>query len=168
MRYGNLRKYIQKQANSLDDGIKGRWVQNAIMAVAHLHHHGIIHADISPRNFLVADDLTIKLCDFGGSGIGELQSLVAEECYQSPGPRRTVETDLFALGCLVYEFAAGSPPYADIEWEEIGRRYKRREFPSLDHALYRDIIRKCWTFQYTKADQTLRDLEQQEKPRTDS
>ncbi|KAL4934734.1 kinase-like domain-containing protein [Aspergillus oleicola] len=109
-RLGNLRDYLQH--NEIDNNIRDRWVRNAIDSIAVIHAYGVIHADISPRNFLVADDLSIKLCDFAGSAIGDLPPLVEEEDrYRiSPLSPRNFKTDLFALGCLVYEISTGIRP----------------------------------------------------------
>lgn len=30
-----------------------------------LHRHGVVHADLKPENFLVADDGSLRVCDFG-------------------------------------------------------------------------------------------------------
>lgn len=89
---GNLREYLQH--NQIDNHIRDRWIGNAINAVTFIHTHGVIHADISPRNFLVADDLSIQLCDFAGSAIGDLRPLVEEEDrYRiSPLSPRTFQT----------------------------------------------------------------------------
>lgn len=65
---GNVRQYLQKHSNS--------WTMDHIITI---HTYGIIHSDISARNFFVDDDLSIKLCNFAGSRINDLESLVGEE-----------------------------------------------------------------------------------------
>ncbi|RHZ73336.1 hypothetical protein CDV55_107626 [Aspergillus turcosus] len=152
-RLGNLRDYLQH--NEIDNLIRDQWIGNAIDAISLIHSCGVIHADISPRNFLVADDLSIKLCDFAGSAIGDLQPLVEEEDrYRiSPWSPRTFKTDLFALGCLIYEISTGMRPYNEIEdTEEVGKLYNAQVFPKLDGLKYEKIIYKCWTSQYTSVD----------------
>lgn len=164
MRLGNLRDYLQKHNHHLDSHLRDHWIENAVNAISIIHAHGVIHADISPRNFLVADDLSIKLCDFAGSAIGDLDALVEEEDrYRiSPWSARTVKTDLFALGCLIFEISTGVRPYdeiADDRSEEIQRRYAEQIFPDLDGLRYRDVIYKCWTSQYTSVDMLIYDIE---------
>ncbi|EEP81112.1 predicted protein [Uncinocarpus reesii 1704] len=149
-RLGNLREYIQHN-EIIDSHIRDQWVENAIDAIALIHAHDVTHADISPRNFLVADDLSIKLCDFAGSAMGDLQPLVEEEdrYRMAPLSPRNFKTDLFALGCLIYEISTGSRPYDKIDdTEEVEKLYKARMFPKLDDVKYRNIIYKCWTCQY--------------------
>lgn len=70
MQHGNLRDFCQ--SNRIPDEIKDKWIKAAVVEIAHIHSFGVIHADISPRNFLVTDDFAIKLCDFGGSGFKDL------------------------------------------------------------------------------------------------
>ncbi|PYI37004.1 kinase-like protein [Aspergillus indologenus CBS 114.80] len=151
-RLGNLRDYLQH--NRIDNQLRDRWIGNAIDAVNWIHTYGVVHADISPRNFLVADDLSIKLCDFAGSAIRDLRPLIEEEDrYRlSPLTPRTCKTDLFALGCLIYEISTGRRPYEEIEdTEEVEKLYHARQFPNLDGLKYQSIIYKCWTSQYTDA-----------------
>ena len=153
-RLGNLRDYL-KNNQETSTNIRDQWIKNAIDAIAFIHAHGVIHADISPRNFLVAEDLSLKLCDFAGSVIGDLKPLVEEEDrYRiSPWSLRTFKTDLFALGCLIYEISAGVRPYDEIDdVEEIQRLYAAHVFPALDGLSYRDIIYKCWTSQYASVE----------------
>ncbi|RAH67132.1 protein kinase family protein [Aspergillus aculeatinus CBS 121060] len=164
MRHGNLRDYIRKNHAHVDNATKDTWIQNAVRALQFIHSHSVIHGDISARNFLVADDLSLKLCDFAGSGIGDMPPLVTEEDrYRlSPESPRSIQTDLFALGCLIFEIVAGYRPYEEIgddDWETIAQNYSRGIFPPVEGIRYGDIIHQCWTSRYTKADQVLADIE---------
>ncbi|GJP87269.1 hypothetical protein AnigIFM60653_001136 [Aspergillus niger] len=167
MRNGNLRDYIRKSHAQLDDRTKETWVRNAVSAIEFIHHHSIIHGDISARNFLVADDLSIKLCDFAGSGIGNMPPVIAEEdrYRKSPESPRSFRTDLFALGCLIFEIMVGARPYEEIsdeDWEVIAENYEHGIFPHTESLKYGDIIYKCWTSQYTAANELLPDIESAE------
>ena len=127
-----------------------------------VHTHGVIHADISPRNLLLAEDLSIRLCDFAGSIIGDQKVLVGEEdrYNASPWTPRIVQTDLFALGSLIYEISAGRRPYDEIpDDEEVQRRYAAQIFPCLDGFKYRQIISKYWSTRYASIEQLRRDLD---------
>lgn len=163
MRLGNLRDYLQSHNNQLDSHIRDQWIINATSAVAVVHCHDVVHADISARNFLVADDLSIKLCDFSGSGIGELEPFMEEEdrYRMSPYSVRSTKTDIFALGCLIFEVSTGLRPYDEIDdahYEEIENRYTAQVFPCLNGLRYRNIIHKCWTSQYASVDQLIQDI----------
>lgn len=157
-RLGNVRDYLQ--THSLDDRTRDRWIGNAIDAIITIHAYGIVHSDISARKLLVADDFSIKLCDFAGSSINDLKSLVAEEtAYHSlPSSPRTFKTDLFALGSLIYEISTGIRLFADIEDDEIERKYAAQEFPSLRDVFCEGVISKCWRSQYSCANMLKRDV----------
>ena len=89
--HGNLRGFCQSNCIPDEAETKDKWIKSAVTAIAHTHSFGIIHADISPRNFLVTDDLTIKLCDFGGSGFKDLAPISEEEDHYRifPGQQRS-------------------------------------------------------------------------------
>jgi serine/threonine protein kinase len=163
-RLGNLRDYLLKSNGDIPSQLRDQWINNAVDAIAVVHTHGVVHADISPRNFLVADDLSIKLCDFAGSVIGDRGALVEEEDRYNASPRtpRCVQTDLFALGSLIYEISTGLRPYDEIpdsDDEEVQKRYAAQIFPCLDGFKYREIISKCWSFRYASIGQLRSDLD---------
>jgi serine/threonine protein kinase len=116
MRLGTLREYLQTHNREIQSHIREQWIAMAISAVSLVHSFGIVHADISTRNFLVADDLSIKLCNFSGSAVGESDSLVEEEdrYRMAPDSPRSKVTDIFALRCLMYEITTGHRPYEEI------------------------------------------------------
>ena len=149
---GNLRDCLQNH-DQLAGLLRDRWISNAVNAVAVVHSHEIVHADITTRNFLVADDLSIKLCDFSGSAIRDLEPFVEEEdrYRMSPYSPRSFRTDIFALGCLIFEISTGLRPYDEIDdrdYKEIERLYAAQVFPLTDGLKYHTVIRKCWTSQY--------------------
>ncbi|PYH40118.1 kinase-like protein [Aspergillus saccharolyticus JOP 1030-1] len=137
MQHGNLREYIRRNPTQLNDQVRGSWVRNSVSAVAFIHEHSVIHGEMSARNFLVADDLSLKLCDFVGSEIGsDKPPLITEEdrYRKSPNLPRSVQTDLFALGCLMYEIMVGKRPYKEDDhedWENIAEKYERGVFSCL-------------------------------------
>ena len=162
LQQGNLREYLELHNKEINIKTRDQWVEMAISAISLIHGLGIIHADISARNFLVTDDLSIKLCDFSGSSIGDQPALVGEEDRYHMAfdlPRSTV-TDLFALGCLIYEIATGVRPYNEIpdaEIERVEHLYSIGQYSCLEGNPYKDIIYNCWTCRYTDVEQLQRD-----------
>gem|GEM_PF-4526970 len=90
-------------------------------ALAHAHARGIIHRDIKPDNVLLAADGTVKLTDFGlaldldASHVSDEAGIVGTLAYMAPeiiqGATPGPQSDLYALGVLLYELLSGEQPF---------------------------------------------------------
>jgi serine/threonine-protein kinase len=93
-------------------------------ALSYSHERGFIHRDIKPENILLAHGHA-RVADFGiaraisvagGSGLTETGLAIGTPCYMSP-EQATADTqvdgrtDVYALGCVLYEMMAGEPPF---------------------------------------------------------
>ncbi|MEU6393984.1 serine/threonine-protein kinase [Streptomyces sp. NPDC046939] len=97
-------------------------------ALAYTHEQGIVHRDLKPANIVRLADGTLKICDFGiarlGADIGFTARLTGTGIamgtphYMSPeqigGAHVDQRSDLYSLGCVLYEIATGAPPF-DLE-----------------------------------------------------
>ena len=100
-------------------------------ALAYTHRQGIVHRDLKPANIMRLGDGGVKICDFGiarlGADIGFTSRLTGTGIamgtphYMSPeqisGGEVDHRSDLYSLGCVLYEIATGAPPFdLDDPW----------------------------------------------------
>lgn len=90
-------------------------------ALDHAHQHGIIHRDLKPENVIITSSQTIKLADFGlahdvgHSRLTQEGTLVGTIAFLAPelilGQPASPQSDLYALGMMLYDLAAGQLPF---------------------------------------------------------
>jgi serine/threonine-protein kinase len=87
-------------------------------ALAYAHERGVVHRDIKPANIMVEADDHVKVTDFGIAKIADSAehptvtgSLLGTPSYMSPEQARggaiDGRSDLFSLGCVLYELVSG-------------------------------------------------------------
>lgn len=107
------------QPDSLDDTL--HISRQICLALEHAHAHGIIHRDLKPDNVVRTSEGTAKLMDFGLARTADAPHLTEEGAimgtfaYMAPeliqGQSATVQSDLYALGIMLYEWLTGRPPF---------------------------------------------------------
>jgi len=116
----DLRRTLQRGARA-DLATTGRVGLKVLEALTYAHGFGVIHRDIKPANILFTASAEIKVTDFGISraltSSSTLSSvLVGTPCYMSPeqclGNRIDTRSDLFSLGCVLYEMLSGEQAFA--------------------------------------------------------
>jgi len=113
-------------------------------ALDHSHRHGIIHRDIKPENILLEDGQAL-VADFG---IARAVTAIGEEkltstgvslgtpTYMSPeqgmaDPNLDGRSDIYALGCVLYEMLVGQPPFTGRTTQALIARHSLDQVPSL-------------------------------------
>ncbi|HEY2846637.1 MAG TPA: serine/threonine-protein kinase, partial [Pyrinomonadaceae bacterium] len=96
-------------------------------AVGYMHANGIVHRDIKSQNIKIAANGTVKLLDFGiakqetSHGLTQTGGVIGTPTYLSPeqlrGGKASPQTDIWALGVLLYEMLTGRLPF---EGDSIG------------------------------------------------
>jgi hypothetical protein len=111
------------RAGQLSDAQAVEAAGQILEGLAHAHGRGIVHRDVKPTNVLLADDegISVRLLDFGLAQFDEAETLTAVGdvpgtlAYISPerlrGEEATPESDVWAVGILLWEALAGKHPF---------------------------------------------------------
>jgi len=137
-------------------------------ALAHAHRTGIVHRDVKPSNLLLEDrdEIAVRLLDFGLAQFDGADTLTAVGdvpgtlAYIAPerlaGAEATAESDVWAVGVLLWEALAGRHPFWGVPLQEVARAIEagapplvseRRDLPrrllaAIDGALASDPERR--------------------------
>jgi serine/threonine-protein kinase len=107
----------------------------------HAHTRGISHRDIKPENVMLADRHA-RVADFGiaravssaGTGLTETGLALGTPHYMSPevaaGEPADARSDVYQLGCLLYEMLVGEPPYVGPTAQAILAKHVTHAVPS--------------------------------------
>ena len=179
---GDLRDAIwavrqKAPGTTLPRDLQLKYALDIARGVAYMHANGIVHCDLKPDNVLLCKG-TAVLCDFGlvlafnttltgrtliGGAVGTLPYM-APENYEShyllPDGKMSVPnpwyqkppSDVYSLGCILYELATGKLPFEDEKWNMImliNRVVNHDVRPSFDGAKEVDeklklLIQSCW------------------------
>ena len=90
-------------------------------ALAVAHAHGVIHRDVKPANIMVTRNGQVKVTDFGiarmtsNETVAQTAAVLGTASYLSPeqaqGGPIDQRSDLYSLGCVLYEMLTGRPPF---------------------------------------------------------
>lgn len=110
-------------------------------AVSEAHSRGIIHRDIKPQNVIVKADGSVKILDFGiATAKGSMQLTQANNVmgsvhYLAPelakGEPASPQSDIYALGIVLYEMLAGDVPFKADQAVQIALKHMREPMPDV-------------------------------------
>lgn len=151
-------------------------------ALEHAHKAGIIHRDIKPSNLVITIDESgnecLKVVDFGlakvlsGADITHTSAVVGSAYYMSPGRWESrvsdTQSDIYALGCSLFEVLAGRPPFVADSYLEVMTKHRDDVAPRMSSVNpgadipehLENIVACCLRKENSQRYQTVADLRQ--------
>ncbi|MHC4493394.1 MAG: protein kinase domain-containing protein [Planctomycetota bacterium] len=142
----SLRQRMKREKQlALNDAIT--IAREVASALGSAHAHGIVHRDIKPENVLLQEGQAV-VADFGiakaisaagGEGLTETGFIVGTPGYMSPEQAAgdhdlDGRSDLYALGCVLYEMLTGEPVFTGVTARAILARHMQERIPSVQIA----------------------------------
>ena len=140
------------RTNGLSDEEAVEVAAQVLDALAHAHRTGIVHRDVKPSNLLLEerDEIAVRLLDFGLAQFDGADTLTAVGdvpgtlAYIAPerlaGNEATPESDVWAVGVLLWEALAGRHPFWGVPLQEVARAIEAGAPPLV--AERRDLPRR--------------------------
>jgi TolB-like protein len=138
----SLRKRLDREQQlPLHDAV--RIVRESAEGLAYAHERGVVHRDIKPENILlqnghalVADFGIARAMDAAGEKLTQTGMAVGTPHYMSPEQSLGADhadgrSDIYSLGCVLYELLAGQPPFDGPNSRAIMARHAMEQVPSL-------------------------------------
>ena len=136
----DLKKYIQDHA-PLSNNEVVRIMEEVLSAMTLAHQQGIVHRDLKPQNILLTKDGTVKVTDFGiavafaETSLTQTNSMLGSVHYLSPeqarGSKATVQSDIYAMGIMLFEMLTGHIPYDGDSAVNIALQHFQKPLPSI-------------------------------------
>ena len=142
MRGGSLRDLMEREG-ILDTDVTSRVLEQVGSALTFAHRNGVIHRDVKADNILLDEDSNAYLSDFGiakelgGEALDGEGALVGTPAYLAPeqirGDEAGPQSDVYALGIMLYEMLSGSRPFADETLATLVYKHLNEPLPMIDH-----------------------------------
>jgi serine/threonine protein kinase len=137
---GSLDDKLERDG-TLDLGLTVKVCREVASGLDALHAAQLFHRDVKPANILLDETLTAYITDFGlakdtqGSLLTRPGQTLGSVDYMAPEQIRSGEitgaTDVYALGCVLFECLAGQPPFADRQGMRVLWAHLQDEPPDL-------------------------------------
>ena len=134
----DLKDYV-RQRGALHPIEAVRIMMQIVSAIAAAHQNRIIHRDIKPQNILIDREGNVKITDFGiavalsDTSLTQTNTLLGSVHYLSPeqarGGMATIQTDIYALGIVLYELLTGKVPFDGESAVSIALKHFQEPLP---------------------------------------
>jgi serine/threonine protein kinase len=114
-------------------------IADACEALNFSHQNGIIHRDVKPANIMISKTGAVKVMDFGiaraladtGNRLTRTSAVIGTAQYLSPeqasGDNVDARSDVYSLGCVLYEMLTGKPPFTGDSPVSVAYQHVRKD-----------------------------------------
>jgi serine/threonine protein kinase len=147
VRGGTLRERIDEMRRArkqFDLNTISSYISQIADALTYAHSLGVVHRDVKPANLLFHSDGRLLLSDFGIVRLSAMPALTAVGNFlgtaeyaspeQASGSQLDARTDIYALGCILFELLTGSVPFSGSNPFAILSKHISDPVPSLKHS----------------------------------
>ncbi|WP_131103172.1 Stk1 family PASTA domain-containing Ser/Thr kinase [Ornithinimicrobium sufpigmenti] len=175
---GKTLREVLNDKQSLDPEEASRITATVLSAMHYAHERGLVHRDIKPANVMVTEAGAVKVMDFGiaraladtAATMTQTQAVMGTARYLSPEQAQGLDvdgrSDLYSVGCLLYELLAGRTPFqgdpVSLVYQHLGEAPKvpstHRPVPEELDAITVHALEKRPEDRYQDADDFRADL----------
>ncbi|HFI0041380.1 TPA: Stk1 family PASTA domain-containing Ser/Thr kinase [Streptococcus suis] len=136
----DLKRYIKENA-PLSNDVAVRIMGQILLAMRMAHTRGIVHRDLKPQNVILTSNGVAKVTDFGiavafaETSLTQTNSMLGSVHYLSPeqarGSKATIQSDIYAMGIILFEMLTGRIPYDGDSAVTIALQHFQKPIPSV-------------------------------------
>ncbi|XP_046977416.1 mitogen-activated protein kinase kinase kinase 12-like [Vanessa cardui] len=153
--YGPLFDFLHSGATFTPKQII-RWARDIALGMSYLHAHKIIHRDLKSPNILIADNLVVKVSDFGTSrewnDVSAIMSFTGTVAWMAPEVIRhepcSERVDIWSYGVVLWELLTQEVPYKTLETHAImwgvGTDTIALPIPTTCPSSLQLLLNQCW------------------------